>query len=280
MPKETESITLFEIIVLVLSLLVLGALLWDTVTVLPAEVSRLVQVLDNVICGVFLIEFVVRFRRAPVKLQFLKVGWIDLVASVPNIDILRWGRLVRVLRVIRILRGVRSLQKLLAVLFRRRFNSGVASLVASAFLLVTFTSFTILLCEDDQQSNIKTAEDAVWWSITTFTTVGYGDKYPVTLEGRLIATVLMFAGVGLFGTLSGLTASYFLGGKETEEEERDQLLHEIRRLREKVEVLATHIQKPGDSTQPLDSPATASRTATHALESVRQPSQMPSHPPR
>src|SRR6185503_19606655 len=74
------------------------------------------------------------------------------------------------------------------------------------------------ICEREPESNIKTAEDAVWWSVTTITTVGYGDKYPVTSEGRAIAMVLMLAGVGLFGTLSGLVASFFLGAKQDEEE--------------------------------------------------------------
>src|SRR3712207_7326739 len=49
------------------------------------------------------------------------------------------------------------------------------------------------------RSNIKTAADAIWWSVVTLTTVGYGDRYPVTTEGRFLATLLMTAGIGLFG---------------------------------------------------------------------------------
>ena len=62
-------------------------------------------------------------------------------------------------------------------------------------------------------SNIKTAEDAIWWAWVTITTVGYGDKYPVTTEGRIIASFLMTAGVGLFGTFTGFIASWFLEKK-------------------------------------------------------------------
>ena len=57
--------------------------------------------------------------------------------------------------------------------------------------------------------HITTAEDALWWAMTTITTVGYGDRYPTTTEGRLVAVGLMAVGVGLFGTLSGLAASWF-----------------------------------------------------------------------
>ncbi|WP_338327313.1 potassium channel family protein [Porphyromonas gingivalis] len=61
-----------------------------------------------------------------------------------------------------------------------------------------------------QTSNITTAEDAIWWSYVTITTVGYGDKYPVTTEGRIIAMFLMTAGVGLFGTFTAYIASLFV----------------------------------------------------------------------
>lgn len=79
-----------------------------------------------------------------------------------------------------------------------------------AVLMVIFSSIAILQVETDINSNIKTAEDAIWWSYVTITTVGYGDKFPVTTEGRLIAAILMTAGVGLFGTFTGFVASWFV----------------------------------------------------------------------
>lgn len=58
--------------------------------------------------------------------------------------------------------------------------------------------------------SVKTAEDALWWSYTTITTVGYGDKYPVTTEGRLIAMALMTVGVGLFGAFTAYLTTWFV----------------------------------------------------------------------
>ncbi len=72
------------------------------------------------------------------------------------------------------------------------------------------------------------------------TTVGYGDKYPTTTEGRVIAMVLMFAGVGLFGTLSGLVASFFLGKQEAESEELRKVLARLDELEGKF----VHQAKP------------------------------------
>jgi voltage-gated potassium channel len=79
-------------------------------------------------------------------------------------------------------------------------------------------SIAVLQFEKASGGNIVSGEDALWWAITTMTTVGYGDRFPITSEGRLVAVVLMAAGVGVFGTLSGLVASWFLAPatKETD----------------------------------------------------------------
>ncbi|MFN0175157.1 MAG: potassium channel family protein [Saprospiraceae bacterium] len=82
-----------------------------------------------------------------------------------------------------------------------------------AILMIVFSSIAILQVEDDPNSNIKTGEDALWWSYVTITPVGYGDKYPVTTEGRMIAIALMTVGVRLFGTFTALMASWFVGEK-------------------------------------------------------------------
>lgn len=104
-----------------------------------------------------------------------------------------------------------EIAKLLGTLFGSRRKTGLASLLVSTFLVVSFASASILLVESSPESNIHTAEDALWWAMTTITTVGYGDLYPVTNAGRLIASLSMLFGIGLFGALSGIAASFFLG---------------------------------------------------------------------
>ena len=229
----SEQVGPFQFIILVLSVLTLGAIAADTFFRLPHEVSRILQAVDLIACVAFFADFVVRFRAAESKLEFMKWGWIDLLASVPNVEVLRIGRFVRVVRVVRLLRGIRSLRRLLTVLFVSRTRGGVATVVMTAFLLVVSASIGILLCETDPASNIKTAGDAVWWSMTTVTTVGYGDRYPVTSAGRVVAAVLMLGGMGLFGTLSGIIASVFLGSGKDESE----ILAEVRAMRAELEQL-------------------------------------------
>jgi len=234
-----EELGVFQIVILILSVIVLGALVADTAFSLPPEIARVLKKIDTLICAVFLADVCARFYRAKSKLAFLKWGWIDLIASIPNLTILRWGRLVRVFQIIRLIRALRATHKITALLLKDKFQTGVASVVLTSILLVIFGSLGILICEQaDPQGNIKTAADAVSWSVATITTVGSADKYPVTPEGRLLAMIVMFCGVGLFGGMSGLAASFFIGAKEkTIVTEENKILARLEKLEEKIDRL-------------------------------------------
>lgn len=208
--QKERQIGLLNLIVFVLSVYVLGALLVDTVVKLPPETSLLLTYIDHVICVFFFAEFCVRFYRAEHKLVFMRWGWIDLVSSIPAVNYLRAGRVLRLIRLLRLIRAFRSTQSFVKHVFKNKAKGAFTSVAILAVLLIIFCSIGILQVEKDPDSNIKTAEDAIWWAYVTITTVGYGDKYPVTTEGRLIAAVLMTAGVGLFGTFTAYVASWFV----------------------------------------------------------------------
>ncbi len=235
-PSHSQRIGLLEIAMLVLSVYVLCALLAQTVFHVPPEVSLLLDRIDTFVCVIFLADFAVRFRRAPSKLAFMKWGWIDLISSIPAYDFLRWGRMVRVIRIIRILRAFRSARHLVAFLYRHRTRGLALTVVLTGFVLVIFSSIAVLVFEDEKESNIRTPFDAVWWAVSTMTTVGYGDKVPVTVEGKVVAMILMVTGVGLFGVLTGLFARLFLDADlKKEDADISKLAMEIRLLRERIE---------------------------------------------
>lgn len=240
---ETERtakppVTIWQIVMLFLCVYVLGALFVDTVFRLPVEVSVLLNTIDNLVCVLFIGDFVYNIVTAKSKLGYLKWGWIDLVSSIPNIQILRWGRFARIIRVLRILRGIRSTKLILKFLLANRAKGTFASVALISFVLVVFSSIAILNCERSPESNIQTASDALWWSFVTITTVGYGDFYPTTLLGRIIAAVLMTAGVGLFGTFTAYVASFFLQQEEEAEQKREEaILAELRAIRERLDRL-------------------------------------------
>ncbi|HEX2099854.1 MAG TPA: potassium channel family protein, partial [Candidatus Synoicihabitans sp.] len=143
---------------------------------------------------------------------------------------------------------------------------GVAAISVIAFIVVSFGSAGILLVERTPEANIRTAEDALWWSMTTVTTVGYGDRYPVTTAGRVIATALMICGIGIFGTLSGVAAGLFLGNDRDEPASREaqrELLAQVDALQRELAALKAAATSTSQSPPPPPSEgSTGSSTST------------------
>lgn len=224
--ESTEKFGFLNMAVLVLSIYVLGALIIDTTFNLTAETSNLLNYIDIAICIFFLIEFSIRFIKAENKLKFMRLGWIDLVSSIPMVDFLRYGRIFRLIRLFRIIKAFRTVNHFRTYIFKNKAQGVLSSAAILAMLLIIFSSIAILQFENDPNSNIKTAEDAIWWSYVTITTVGYGDKFPVTTEGRIIAALLMTAGVGLFGTFTAYISSLFVSDNKADklesQEEREE----------------------------------------------------------
>jgi voltage-gated potassium channel len=215
--KEPEKLGFFNILILFLSIYVLVALMVETFLRLPPEVSRILIIIDDVICGVFLLDFAQRFYKAESKWKFMRWGWIDLISSIPTLDYMRPGRTLSLIRLLRIVRAFRSTRHLILHVFKKRTQGTLTTAAVIAVLMIIFSSIAILQVEHDPKSNIKTAEDAIWWAYVTITTVGYGDKYPVTTEGRILAAMLMTVGVALFGTFTAFLASWFI--EQTKKEE-------------------------------------------------------------
>ena len=219
-PQPEHHIDWLHLLVILLSVYVLVVLVVDTLVKLPTETARLLTFIDDIICVFFLFEFSWRFYQARNKVAFMKWGWIDLVSSIPALPFLRAGRALRLVRLLRIMRAFRSTKHLVQYVFESRVKGTFTAVSIIAVLMIIFSSVAILQVENRPDSNIKSAEDALWWSYVTITTVGYGDKYPVTTEGRLIAAVLMTVGVGLFGTFTGFLASWFVA--ERKQDDRDE----------------------------------------------------------
>jgi voltage-gated potassium channel len=221
--SNPDKLGFLNLIIIVLSVYVLFALLVDTFFTLPSNIHDLLQIIDDGICFVFIYEFFHRLIIAENKLKFLKWGWIDLVSSIPSFPFIRFGRLFRLVRLLRILRAFRSVRVLAKHIFRNRVQGTMSLVTIITCLIVIFSSISILIVEKDPNSNIKSAEDAVWWSLVTVTTVGYGDKFPVTTEGRIIGVILMFVGVGMFGTFTAYVASWFTAGALKEKETKEKI---------------------------------------------------------
>ena len=231
-----EKVGPFQLVILALSIYVLVAMFLDFAVDLSPHTRQLLQMIDDAICVIFLADFFVRFARAKSKLAFMKWGWIDFISSLPALPFLRWGRLIRIVRIFRVLRAIRSAKVIFGFLFRNRAQGTFATVALVAITVVIFSSLAILEVERVSGGNIKSPDDALWWSIVTMTTVGYGDRYPISVGGRIIAVLLMTAGVSLFGAFSALLASFFIQ-PEQKEADLKMLIEEVRALRAQVDRL-------------------------------------------
>ncbi len=211
---------------------------------LDPEVERLIGFADTLVCVVFFGDFIRQLIQAPSRARYLATwGWLDLLSSIPAVDLLRYGRLFRIVRLIRLLRIVRSGRLLVATLkyYRARGTLIVAATVV--LLAISLGSIAVLHFELERpDSPIKTADEALWWCIVTMTTVGYGDEVPATLGGRIVAATLMIVGVGMFGVISALLASWIIGAHE--DNETEAIRKDLGEIREAIGRLERRIDKP------------------------------------
>jgi voltage-gated potassium channel len=210
MNKGNNKFDRLNLIILVLTVVVLVLLALDSFLINDDEISKLISYIDFAICFIFISEFFYRLFSVEDKIKYLKFGWLDLLSSIPNIEIFRIGRVFRLLRIIRIIRAFPSFKVFLDSFFQDRVRGAVVSVSIFILLITTIASILILVVEVSENSNIKTAEDAIWWAFVTITTVGYGDYYPVTVWGRIVSLMLMISGVGLFGTFTAIFSSWFV----------------------------------------------------------------------
>lgn len=211
-PKNPElKNTGYEIFIGTLSVLSILNLVLAYVFVEDENLKYILYFMNALFSILFLADFTYRLVTAKSKRDyfFRQFGWADLLASlsIPHAKILRIFRLLRVYRLMREF----GLKNILHSLVKDRAGSALLTLLLLGILVLEFGSLAILNAEQSaSQPNIKNASDAIWYTIVTISTVGYGDRYPTTLAGRIIGSILIVIGVGIFGTFTGYLANLFL----------------------------------------------------------------------
>lgn len=169
--------------------------------------NNYLRIYDWIIWGIFVIDVAVRFFMAENKWQHVKNNSLDFITIIPLDAIFRLARLARLFRVFRILNMSSHYFK---PVFKILHTNGLNKLITFTVVLIFVGAIPVFLVEP----GINTYEDALWWSIVTTTTVGYGDMSPVTVLGRSIAVILMIVGIGLISMITGTIATYFISAEK------------------------------------------------------------------
>lgn len=234
----------YLVFMLLLSLFALCLMALELTDWIAPESKEVVEYVDNVVCLLFFVDFGHQLVRSKHRARYLLTwGLLDLASCVPMVDALRWMRTARMVRIVRVLRCVRSARLLLSLVIGRRIHNVVLVGCLVVMVMVTTSSISVLHFEAGAgQARITTAGDAIWWTLYTMLTIGY-DKAPVTAEGTGLGAVLGFLGMGIFGTISGCAASWFLGSREAESATTlEDVRQEVAALKR---VIATRFPEPG-----------------------------------
>ncbi|MGH3155876.1 MAG: potassium channel family protein, partial [Streptosporangiaceae bacterium] len=196
-----EEITKFPLAILGVAWLVLG------IIVVTSDISNTASTaaISALFAGwaIVLVEYLVRLAVTPDTRGYLKRRWAE-PATVVLPPLQHW-HLIGIERMTLMLHeGEVRLEFIL------KHHSLFRVLIAATGTLFLGAWAVLLFEQSSPDGNIHSYPQAVWWAIVTVTTVGYGDKYPVTEGGRLVATVLMLVGIGLIGVLTATVASVFM----------------------------------------------------------------------
>ncbi len=176
------------------------------------DAVRVVNVINLFLTILFILDFTYRIATARSRAQYFirSWGWADLLACVP---VLRFLRLFRIFRAYRLIRN--NGWQVIDHLSYNRAESALYVLVFCVIIILEGGAFLVLSFESGSpEANITTASDALWWAYVTITTVGYGDRFPVTSAGRVVGVLVMTTGVGIFATFAGFIANKLLSPGE------------------------------------------------------------------
>ena len=186
--------------------------------------------LYGAIWAIFVLELAARVVVAPQSTRYLRQNWFDAAAAL--IPVARPLRIPLILLI-----GSHAYGR------RIRF-AHVDFLAGYAVGLVLLVATIVTSVEQGRDSPIASFGDALWWSVATVTTVGYGDVVPITTAGRACAYVLMLGGIGLFAALTANLASLLTRREEPEQPDTAALSREVRELRETLERLQDRDPQP------------------------------------
>jgi len=225
--RNTVAGRVFDASVQTLIVLSLVSFSVETLPNLPSSIVRILRSIEVVTIALFSVEYALRVLVAKHRLRFVLsfFGLVDLLAILPfylstGIDFrsVRSLRLLRLFRTMKILRYSRAIRRLYRAITLAREE--FVLFLSLAALLLFLSAVGIYYFENEAQPEVfASIFHSLWWSVTTLTTVGYGDVYPVTMGGRIFTFIVLVVGVGIVAVPTGLVSSALSEARRLEREE-------------------------------------------------------------
>ena len=223
---KDQKIIMHEIITAILALVSIFIVSIQFFNILiPQSVLHTLIKIDDLIYIVFVIDYITRISLSKNKKDFIRNNKIDLISLIPFNAIFKSLRILKLNKLLRLGRLVK-----ISVLFARFKDDSRLFFKTNHFGYVLITTIILIVLGALAMSYLENIDigDSIWWSFVTTTSVGYGDIYPTTNLGRIIAILLMITGLGFVGMLSGTIATYFLAEKKSKNSYRNSVLEDIK----------------------------------------------------
>ena len=219
---------IFEVMIIILIVINTSSVVAETFQ-LPDNVKGIMSVVETISVIIFTFEYILRVWTAdtlkpelsPIKARlkyvFSFMAVIDLLAIMPfylpmlipiDLRALRTLRLVRLLRLFKINRYTKALSTI-AEVFKRKASQLISSLLVVGLLMLIAALIMYNIEHEAQPETFTNVFQALWWSVATLTTVGYGDIYPVTIAGKVLSTIIALLGIGLVAVPTGIITAGF-----------------------------------------------------------------------
>lgn len=189
---------------------------------LPTRDRLLVDIVNVLVLVLFSLDYISGLFRASDKGRYLRAEWlmlglvmtqaIALVPALSGVGVLRVLRASRAIRPIAGIFRVIALGKVAASRERQWLRENALRATALVSLLTWLTSAAAFTVVEDVGAGgrIESFQDSLWWALVTMATVGYGDVYPITMAGRVIAGFTMVVGISAFGVVTASVARFLL----------------------------------------------------------------------
>lgn len=195
--------------------------------------------LDTLACGFFWWEFLAGLRAAPNRRVYAATHWLEMLGAIPLALHLHWFRIVRLVRLLRFVRFGISIVRLWQSWGQALATYPLRTLSVASVLLVAAGSLGFLYAEAGINPRVKSIWDAIWWTLVSAFTVGYGDIHPVTSSGRFIALVVFILGIGIVGSFTAAVATQIIRTPNPNATDLSDIIERLDRMEKLLEDQST-----------------------------------------